>query len=72
MRVRARVPFSGKVADSFVTVKAGQELDLPDGADWLAAGLVVEVTPAPPVVEEAVLTPPNVEMAVTRKRTRRG
>lgn len=71
MRVKARVSFTGKIGDSFVAVRAGQELDLPDGCDWLTAGLVVEVAPAP-IVETAELSPPNVEYATTRKRTAKG
>lgn len=74
MRVKARVSFTGKIGDGFVAVRAGQELDLPDGCDWLTAGLVVEVAPAPDavVVEEAIIAPPNVEYATTRKRTAKG
>jgi hypothetical protein len=54
MRVRALVSFAGKG----MTVARGAEFDLPDGVDWLQAGLValVEPTPAPHMadVERAV------------------
>lgn len=58
MRVRALVSFAGKG----MTVARGAEFDLPEGVDWLQAGLVapVETGPAPHMfgVERAVDTRP--------------
>lgn len=66
MRVRALVSFAGMG----MTVSRGAEFDLPDGVDWLQAGLValVEPTPAPHMadVERAVDPAP----AMAEKRTR--
>lgn len=67
MRVRALVSFAGKG----MTVARGAEFDLPDGVDWLQAGLValVEPTPAPHMadVERAVDPAP----VAAEKRTRK-
>lgn len=41
MRVVALVSFAGKG----ITVARGAEFDLPDGVDWLQAGLVAPVGP---------------------------
>lgn len=46
MRVRAIKSFGGVTAEGRFHVSAGQELDLPDGADWLRAGLVEPVETA--------------------------
>ncbi len=69
MRVRALVSFAGRN----MTVARGAEFDLPDGVDWLQAGLVVPVTepaPAPHMadVERAVDPAPT----AAEKRQRKG
>jgi hypothetical protein len=72
MRVRALVSFAGHG----VTVARGAEFDLPEGVDWLQAGLVAPVaaTPAPhgADVERAVAVPVDMEQAVAAPQRRRG
>jgi hypothetical protein len=53
MVVRALVSFAGKG----FTVTKGQILTLPDGADWLNAGLVEEVGDQPESAMEATPKP---------------
>ena len=53
MRVRALTSFAG----SGVSVGMGDEFELPEGVDWLRAGLV-EVIPEPEQ-EKAVAEPPE-------------
>ena len=43
MKVKALVGFVGTVDGKTVSHPAGSEFELPDGADWLRAGLVVAV-----------------------------
>jgi hypothetical protein len=66
MRVRALLSFAGKG----MTVSRGAEFDLPEGVDWLQAGLVVpvEATPAPHMagVERAI--DPAPALAEKRKK----
>ncbi len=68
MRVRALVSFAGKG----MTVARGTEFDLPDGVDWLQAGLVAPVAtgPAPHMtaVEHAIDPAPTT--AEKRKRSK--
>ncbi len=65
MRVRALVSFSGTAG----TIARGAEFDLPDGVDWLTAGLVALVTePAPGLPEVEHATDPAPATAEKRKR----
>lgn len=65
MRVRALVSFSGAAG----TIARGAEFDLPDGVDWLKAGLVVPVTePAPHMADVERATDPAPALAEKRKR----
>ena len=67
MQVQALVGFAAVVAGQPVAVRAGEVVELPAGADWLTAGLVVPLRDEP--VETASLdAAPGVEHAVTRKR----
>lgn len=72
MRVRALKSFAGMVNGAVVQVRAGSELELPEGVDWLQAGFVVAVEAGTPAgasaphlagVETAVAEP------VAEKRT---
>ena len=65
MNVVALVPFAARINGNMLTVEAGQLIDMPADADWLAAGLVA---PVPDAVETATLAHADVEQAVTRKR----
>lgn len=71
MIVQALVSFGAMVGGQMVSVKAGELLALPPGADWLTAGLVA-VVDAPPdasaLETTEALPPPDTEHAVTRKR----
>jgi hypothetical protein len=67
MRVLALVSFVGMVNGQLLSVKKGAEIEMPDGVDWLTAGMV---TPAPELIEVAVDPLPDVERAVSRKRRR--
>lgn len=76
MRVVALVSFAGRVGMDSVSVARGAEFDLPDGVDWLAAGLVAPVDsppattgPAPHLVGVEHATDPAPVMA--EKRTRK-
>jgi hypothetical protein len=50
MRVVALASFVGKVGGDTLLVTRGKEFDLPDGVDWLRAGLVAPTAPAPHLV----------------------
>ena len=63
MLVKARVSFVGLG----LSVKRGEIIDLPTGADWLEVGLV-EVAEAPGELETPEDALPPVEQAVTNKR----
>lgn len=71
MRVRALVSFTAVVNRQTISVQARQEFEMPDGADWVQAGLVVALAPAAPAVVEggpvveAAEAPPVGETAVT-------
>jgi hypothetical protein len=52
MRVRALTSFVGRVDGRKYIVKAGDVLTLPEGADWLRAGLVEAAEPAPELEPE--------------------
>lgn len=70
MRVAALVAFVGKVNGDTLTYARGAEFDLPDGVDWLQAGLVAPVaTPAPHLagVERAVDPAPGLAEKRGRK-----
>lgn len=68
MMVRALVSFVARIDGNTLNIQAGQLVDLPAGADWLAAGLVAPVPGEE--VETAVVDAADVERAVTRKRKR--
>lgn len=65
MRVKALVSFKGRVGPTSWHVVQGEELELPQGVDWLTAGLVEAVeaepttAPAPHLagVEKAIAEP---------------
>lgn len=61
IRVRALVSFAGVVDGQSRAVAVGEEFDLPDGLDWLQAGLVVPVLPPGP---ETASIEPRTEAAV--------
>lgn len=63
MKVRALKSFG---STEYGHVSAGSEFELPDGVDWLTAGLVEPVIDEP---EAAVIEPP--EKAVKPRVTRR-
>ena len=70
MKVRALVSFAGRVGLNSVAIARGAEFDLPDGVDWLTAGLVAPVDgPAPHLVGVEHATDPAPAMA--EKRTRK-
>lgn len=46
MKVLALISFVATIDGVKYRVKAGDELELPKGADWLQAGFVEKVTPA--------------------------
>lgn len=50
--VRALKSFSGRIGQKSYHIKQGDVFPLPDGADWLTAGIValVEDAPEPPAV----------------------
>ena len=70
MKVKALKSFGGARSQGRYHYSEGQVFDLPDGADWLKAGLVVAVKEE----RETAVTPKTAETAVkpkpTRKRTR--
>lgn len=70
MKVKALKSFGGASSQGRYHYSEGQVFDLPDGADWLKAGLVVAVKEE----RETAVTPKTAETAVkpkpTRKRTR--
>ena len=79
MKVKALKSFGGASSRGRYHYSEGQVFDLPDGADWLKAGLVVAVkeereTAVTPKTAETAVTPKTAETAVklkpTRKRTR--
>jgi hypothetical protein len=41
MRVKAVISFVSRIEGQSYRVEEGQEVDMPDGADWMTAGLVV-------------------------------
>lgn len=61
MKVQAVVSFAGLVRGVAIAVQAGQVIDLPEGVDWLTAGLVA---PAPAPMSE-------VELAVAQRDAER-
>lgn len=66
MMVQALVSFVARIDGNAMTVRAGQIITLPAGADWLTAGLV---TPVPDdQVETAVLPMLEIEHTVTRRK----
>lgn len=60
MKVRAVIGFVGIVAGQSRSVRDGEVFDLPDGVDWLKAGFVVPVLPAP----ETASVDPRTQTAV--------
>jgi hypothetical protein len=71
MKVVALVSFVGRVGVNTLSVASGDEFDLPDGVDWLQAGLVAPVqsnesAPHMPNLEHAVAAPKAAE-----KRTKK-
>lgn len=73
MRVRALVSFAGKVGVNTLSIARGAEFDLPEGVDWLQAGLVALVAtgPAPHMaaVERAIDPAPTAAEKRKRKAT---
>lgn len=67
MQVQAIVGFGAMVKGQLVSVQAGEVVEMPEGADWLQAGLVALLEASPPV-ETAEAPQAGVEQAVTRKR----
>lgn len=70
MMVQALVSFVARINGNAMTIPAGQVIAMPDGADWLAAGLVAPVPE--PEIETAVLAPDVETATVPRRRTGRG
>ncbi len=74
MLVQAMVSFGAIVNGQMVAVQAGELLTLPDGADWVKAGLVIPFKEDGDPVEIETATvddAPGVEHAVTRKGKRK-
>ncbi len=74
MLVQAMVSFGAMVNGQMVAVRAGEVRALPDGADWVKAGLVIPFVEdgAPVEIETATMDDaPGVERAVTRKGKRK-
>ncbi len=72
MRVRALASFVARIDGQSVSVRAGQLIDLPAGADWLRAGLVA---PAPDDLagpETASVQAGGETAALPRARRKRG
>lgn len=68
MQVVALVSFVAMVNGASMPVRVGSVVEMPDGADWLRAGLVALMDAPFPPVETAVAEMPGVEKAVSRKR----
>ena len=68
MQVVALKSFVAVVNGASMPVRDGDVVEMPDGADWLRAGLVALMDAPFPAVEMAVDPMPNVEKAVSRKR----
>lgn len=66
MRVKAVKSFGGVTSEGRYHISEGEEFELPEGVDWLRAGLVVPVKAA---VETAAIEPP--EKAVRPKARKR-
>lgn len=74
MLVQAMVSFGAMVNGQMVAVRAGEVVTLPDGADWVKAGLAIPFVEdgAPVEIETATMDDaPGVERAVTRKGKRK-
>ena len=75
MKVKVVRSFSAFVEDSMVCGTEGQVLELPEGADWIRAGLVVALEPETPAragkraPETAVVAPAdNAVLPAGKKR----
>lgn len=68
MQVKARISFVSTIDGKKYRVQAGDELELPDGADWLRAGLVTAVKAQ---AETASVKPPETAVKKT-SRARKG
>ena len=66
MKVKALKGFAGRLDGVSYTVSEGDIIDLPEGADWLRAGLVELFTDGP---EAAAMAP--AETATRRPRARK-
>lgn len=70
MRVRALVSFAARIDGDVRAVQAGTLIDMPEGCDWLTAGLVTVATlTAAPALTEAVelaTAEPDAEVATLR------
>jgi hypothetical protein len=67
MRVIAKKSFVASVGEQMIRASEGDELELPEGVDWLNAGLVEPVRGKAP--ESAMVAPP--EKAVKLKAMRK-
>lgn len=65
MKVRALAPFAALVNGEMRSYGRGAEFDLPDGTDWLTAGLVAPVS-APHLAQAEYATNSNVDAAERR------
>lgn len=69
MLVQAKQAFVSVANGQTTVVRVGQTVDMPDGADWLQAGLVEPIAPA--AIETAALdVNAGTEQATARRRRR--
>jgi len=69
MQVKALIGFVSRVGDRKFRVNQGDELPLPDGADWLDVGFVVPVREQ--AIETATIEPEERAVAPAPKRAAR-
>lgn len=69
MQVQAMVSFAAMVNGQSIAVRAGEVVEMPEGADWLRAGLAIPFAEEGAPVEFATVDDaPGVERTVSRKR----
>jgi hypothetical protein len=68
MLVQAMTSFVAIIGGQMMTVRAGEVLELPEGADWLTANLAIPFVENGEPVEIEMATLKGTEKAVTRRR----
>lgn len=67
MKVKVLVSFSAMVNGKPVSYAAGDQVDMPKGADWLAAGFVEKIGPVKRARSAATRKPAETATSVSRK-----